>query len=162
MQFVILAFFMVGSPVEAATPQEPDILIWEKDTINLYTYPLEGFLKDRAAIKERLNNRDCLSTACWRNYLGTWQIINDKLCLKELRDPCTRETIRLTNIFEEEMFVNDVVVATWFTGCIKADFGKPLGFSQEKFRMVYEKRISISISEGHVSSVEVVQSEESD
>lgn len=57
--FIILCVFF-ATKLSAATPQDPDILIYENDTIYLDTYPLEEFIKIKMNIRQRLLDSDCI------------------------------------------------------------------------------------------------------
>jgi hypothetical protein len=139
----------------AATPQEPDILIFENDTIYLDKYPLEELVKIRPDIGQRLSNTNCISTGCWRKYIATWKIIENRLCLLELRSPCTRKIIPLKKIFTKSEINDDVILASWYTSNITAGFGKFIEFSEAEFRNLYEKTISIKVAGGVVNSIDI-------
>ena len=151
---IIVCLFFTSS-ILAATPQEPDILIFEKDTIYLDKYPLEDLLETRPNIGHRLLNTSCISTGCWRNYVATWKIIENKLCLLELRNPCNRKIIPLKKVFGKSEVKDNVIPASWYTGVLTAGFGKFVEFSQEELRNIREKMISIKLTGGVVSSIDV-------
>lgn len=81
--------------------------------------------------------------------------MEDKLVLVELRGPCDRNVIPLEKIFDKKDINQEKVVASWYTGNIRAGFGKSVGFSEMEFKQIYEKTILIEVKDGKVISTEV-------
>ena len=71
------------------TAQIPDILIFNGDTIPLFNCPLDYFPHNELLIPKSLfGSNGCFYTACWRNYVATWIIENEKLYLVQIRNAC--------------------------------------------------------------------------
>ncbi|MDM8549368.1 hypothetical protein QUF72_04785 [Desulfobacterales bacterium HSG2] len=77
------------------------------------------------------------STACWRGYIGSWEIRNGKFYLTGIsgRYKMTGET---------------PVFADWFSGTIRIPKGKQLHYVHAGFETVYEKEIHVNIEKGLV------------
>jgi len=78
-----------------------------------------------------------LSTACWRHYLGTWEIREGRLFLVQLRGLWKLEGA-------EPLF------ADWFTGVLKVPQGQMLQYAHFGFETVYEQDLFIEIENGVV------------
>ncbi|UZJ65249.1 hypothetical protein OKW96_03110 [Sphingobacterium sp. KU25419] len=60
------------------TAQSSEVFIYQGRTYSdAYTEPLSKYLYDNNLSKEFVG----ISSACWRGYTGTWEIINGKLYL---------------------------------------------------------------------------------
>lgn len=111
-----LIIWGLGFPIFSwATPQEPDLLIIDLDTILIFEYPLEYLMDRDAEIAQRIKNEDCIVTDCWREHIATWQIQNDSLFLIQLRDCCDHKIIPLKRIFDLHQIRSNQVFASWFT-----------------------------------------------
>jgi len=62
------------------TAQVREKLIYNGDTHWMASEPLSDYLKTRPEIRFAI-----ASTACWRGYFGTWEIIDDQLYVVELK-----------------------------------------------------------------------------
>lgn len=83
------------------------------------------------------------STACWRNYIGTWEIKDDRLYLTRVR-----------GIYE--LIGEEPLFADWFSGDIRIPIGKQLEYVHMGFSTVYEKDIILQIKKGVVVKTEVI------
>jgi hypothetical protein len=97
----------------------------------------------------------CVSSACWRGYIGVWKIIDDKLYLTELRSCCYKEdkiTGDLNEIFGERC-QNGKVLADWYTGEIIIPRRKMLYYEHMGYGSVFKKELSLKISNGSLEEV---------
>ena len=78
-----------------------------------------------------------LSTACWRDYIGTWEIKDDKFYLTDVVG-------RYKKIRKEPLF------AEWFSDVIIVPKGRLICYVHMGFESVYEKEIHIVIRNGRV------------
>ncbi|PWB87890.1 transcription initiation factor IIB [Methanobrevibacter thaueri] len=88
------------------------------------------------------------STACWRNYIGTWEIKDGKFYLKDLEG-----RMRMTK--------KEPVHATWFSGVLKVPEGKVLQYVHLGFETLYEKEIHITIENGIVMGQTIIDNRRS-
>ena len=128
---LLLIYFFIGKSY--ATEQVPDLLVYNKDTVYIYSNPLQE--KEHLLTKDnRFLKLSCSSTACWRRYQATWELIDDKLYLTKVSSCCNPNiTADLNLIFKEEIS-DQKVLATWYTGKIVVPigeklFGKHMGYS---------------------------------
>ncbi len=94
----------------------------------------------------KLNDREVRpditqSTACWRGYIGTWEIIGDKLYLIALRG-------------KYKMLSSVPIIANWYTGTITIPTGKEI--DTKTYSSAYEKEIHIKVDKGIVIETTLV------
>ncbi|WP_435622891.1 hypothetical protein [Flagellimonas sp.] len=130
-----------------ATEQIPDLLIYKKDTVFIYSNPLKG--------KEHLLKKDsvfseygCINTGCWRGYQATWEFIDDKLFLIRISSCCSSKiTANLEMVFDEE-YTNQKVQAKWFSGKIIIPNGKKLYAEHMGYSTVHEYEDILEFNNG--------------
>ncbi|MCK7576701.1 MAG: hypothetical protein MZV65_12940 [Chromatiales bacterium] len=88
-------------------------------------------------IKEKKLPRYIRSTACWRGYIGTWEVKNGKLYLNEIVGLYKK-------LNPEPLF------AEWFTGVLRIPKGERLLAINMGFASVHEKELHIKIERGAV------------
>jgi hypothetical protein len=129
-----------------ATIQVPELLIYKKDTIELFDYPLQQktyldytnfrfYLSvEGKPIGKNLMQADVVlfSSNCWRNYQGIWEIQNDSLFLMHL-GPCpfaektVTEHDHLLRLYDLSLKFDNYdpkkgVHANWYFGILKTKF----------------------------------------
>jgi len=77
------------------------------------------------------------STACWREYIGSWSIRLGKLYLTNLEGRFRIEG-------------NEAIFAVWFTGQLCIPRGRLLEYVHAGFNSVYEEDIILTLEEGLV------------
>jgi len=161
---LIIFSSMFGLSKIFATPQIPDFIIYNKDTLLLLAYPLQSYQPNEnfASPKNLFNIEDCFSTGCWRGYIATWEIINNKLYLTQIRNHCYRFIDSTRNFGSEyadlkalfpKKYKNGKVFADWVTRKIYAPFGKQLLSGYDVFDSVYEYEYEFNIENGIVKKV---------
>jgi hypothetical protein len=83
------------------------------------------------------------STACWRQYLGTWEIKDGLFYLVDITG-----RYRLAN--------GDPILADWFTGVLRIPRGEELLYVHMGFGTVYEEEIHVKIEKGKVIRSRVI------
>lgn len=89
------------------------------------------------SIKDHKFGKMIFSTACWRGYLGTWEIKENRFYLKDI-------------IGRYKINAPGPVLADWFTGVLRIPRGKMLQGIHMGFASVYEKELHIKIDKGIV------------
>ena len=161
-----ILLFLFISLTANATSQVGDILIWEKDTLTLFSNPLElradkdelskiidSLLlaeerrlypkKYEAEVVETMN-----STACWRGYIAEWTIINDKLYLSNIY-ACHDNRVRvdLKKIFGKEIQDN-LLFANWVTDKLVVPKGECIEYVHLDYKSIYETETIIETKDG--------------
>jgi len=113
----------------------------------LLSRPFEPFLK---ALEVKLVP---ISTACWRGYIGTWELVNNVLYLTGIK----------LNYHEEDeeklipLKLYDVIYqATWYTGELKIGIGR-LIYIGDNYQPLYEKEMICTVEGGLITNHDIVK-----
>jgi hypothetical protein len=89
-------------------------------------------------------------TACWRGYLGVWEIKNGMLYLKDLQAWVDGRKVGLEAVFPGKQ---PPIPATWFSGTLTVPHGKVV----KPFvpYPIYEKALVIRVEKGRVVGREI-------
>jgi hypothetical protein len=79
------------------------------------------------AIKEGVDSF-VFSTACWRQYIGNWEVQDEKFYLVSLSG-------------KYKMIGSSPIIADWFTGVLRIPKGKLLHYVHMGFGSVYEQEV---------------------
>lgn len=148
-----------------ASPQNPDYIIYKKDTISTYNLILEQYLQRIDTTKTEklfgLNFRNGASFNCWRGYQAIYKIENDSLFLidiincSELLNKINKSSSieKMKNIFGDKVKNNKVYI-NWFSGYISFPLNNKLLRWDGVFYKIYEKETLINVSNGNVLKIE--------
>ncbi|MGQ1890442.1 hypothetical protein ACT29H_08350 [Thermophagus sp. OGC60D27] len=100
-----------------STEQLSDLLIIEKDTFYLKSFPLEKLEFEKSPFSYGEFNFP--HTGCWRGYCATWKIIDNKLALIEVEKiDSTNQKLDIVDFFNQNnyspKFVDGYIYADWF------------------------------------------------
>jgi len=124
------------------TAQVSEALIYEGQSLLMQAEPLAPFLE---ALPESLEFRDS-STACWRRYIGQWEIIDARLYLVGIQARWEDGTpVRLEQLFPGYA---QRVFAHWFTGTIRCSQGERLKYVHMGFASVFERDLLLDFTDG--------------
>lgn len=87
------------------------------------------------------------STACWRGYIGTWEIKDGKFFLNNL-------------VGYIKLAKDEPIHATWFTGVLRIPQGELVHYVHMGFGSIYEKELHIKIEAGIVTKQRVIDNTE--
>lgn len=142
---------ILSSKLVFGTAQFGDILIFNKDTVSIFSNPLEQYFEVK---KERTINGEELEGMCsalWRGYIATWEIENDSLFLVRIRtNYCGGNPIDLDLVGE---FGKDRIFANWFDGEIRSQLGSMLSYMHGGYGSVYEREQFFKIKEGAITKI---------
>ena len=128
MRRTLFIFFLTlfSSSAALASGQEPDILIIEKDTFYLKSFPLENLKINKKTIIRPFDNDGKLgkiSTGCWRGYVATWKIIDSLLFLIKVENFFTKEKLNILKYLKNNGYnpkiINGFVLADWYSDSLK-------------------------------------------
>jgi hypothetical protein len=169
MVFSLIVVLTLSSFRLFASPQMPDYMIFNKDTIETYNLILEQYLQKQGEAESGklfgLSFRSGASFNCWRGYQAVYTIDHDSLFLVdiilcgELRSSKIDKAAsiqKMKTIFEDK-FINNRVYINWFTGDLNFPLNNNLVRWDGVFYKIYEKETVISISDG--KSVQVIEVE---
>lgn len=129
------------------TAQVHEKLIYKgEETSMAFCPPLPG---DDPRIK-KLNDEEIeasdsviFSTACWREYIGTWEIKDGKFYLVDI-------------IGRYKIVGNSPILADWFSGVIRIPRGEMLHYVHMGFGSVYEEELHVKIEKGVIVKVKTI------
>ncbi|MBS2213846.1 hypothetical protein KEM09_20730 [Carboxylicivirga mesophila] len=170
-RLIKLLIFVLISANSFGTAQIPDLIIYNGDTLSLYSCPLDSFPNQDLINPQGLfGSKGCFYTACWRNYVATWEIINNELYLTEIKNACYPTNLRdvsasykgkiekdsigskyadLKKLFPQR-FKNGKVKADWVNGKLYAPHGNLLYYVHDGFQSIYESELEVTIVEGAI------------
>ena len=128
------------------TAQMHELLIYEgEDTSMAFCPPIPTH---HPRISEQPEDPTFFHTACWRRYLGTWEIRDGHFYLVKLEGVVALEE-------------GSPLFADWFTGTLRIPKGKRLHYVHMGFGSVYEEEIHVKIENGVVVEKKVIDNRDS-
>jgi hypothetical protein len=126
------------------TAQSMEKLIYNGKEVLIYTEPLSSYLSN---LKEK-PKLFSLSSGCWRGYVGTWEIKDDKLYLIDFEGYTTNIYI---NLGIDSLFPNQTnVLAEWFTGEIRIPIGDMLDYDLNSYESTFESDLFLEFKNGQL------------
>lgn len=142
------------------TAQVTEKLIINGKKFSMCTEPLQLLVAQNQLPKFR-----AFSTACWRGYVGSWEIKLDadkkrRLYLKSITGSFeSGEEVNLQALFPD---YPQGVFAHWFSGTIRCPDGKLLNYVHGGYASTYERDLFFEFDKGVLTSESVVENGHSD
>lgn len=130
------------------TAQIPEKIVYEGTEGFLFTNPLETyFTKDNPRPEFAAPH-----TACWRGYIGSWEIREDTLYLTDLKAWLRDSEGKAAPAEFERIFPGKTkpMKADWFTGTLRIPRGKPIRYVHMGYKTVYEYDVFLRVDAGKV------------
>lgn len=87
-------------------------------------------------------------TACWRGYVGTWEVVGDRLYLVDLEGQLTDGSKgSVESVFPGQ---GGRVFADWFTGTIRVPQGEQLSYIHAGWGSIFERDLLLRFDEGRL------------
>jgi hypothetical protein len=156
---VLLLFFAMAAPATATAQFQERITIDGGQEAGITVLPLEPYLAvpDNAQRFRPYQQEGAGCTALWRNYLGSWEIKDQKLYLTKFEiNACSQErkkSIPLDKLFPGK---SQPVLADWFSGYLVIPQGKLLQYVHMGYESRYERYLIIHIVQGNVKKRETL------
>ena len=129
------------------TAQVSEYLAYRNTGYALFTEPLEEWFRQcgqRPPFALR-------HTACWRGYLGSWEITDDRLYLVDLEGTMqSGEEANLQTVFPDQ---EGPVFAEWFSGDLRCPTGPLVEYVHHGFQSRYASELVLRVEKGIVTSV---------
>lgn len=139
------------------TAQFAEVLHYKGEQLQLRTHPLSVYF-GQMGISPEFQDK---STACWRRYVGHWEILMDRLYLVGIS--ATYSDGREVTI--ESLFpgFEDRVFAHWYSGILTIPQGEMTKYVHMGYLSRYERELLIAIENGIVVDTHMrVNNEDSD
>lgn len=132
--FVFVSILKVG-----ATEQVSDLLIIKNDTFYLKTFPLEKLNLKKSPFM--YGNYSFPHTGCWRGYIATWKIIDDKLFLLQVEKADTsNEKLDIIKYFKQNNYtpklIDGLILADWYSDTLARYDYCQLYFNSDRFYLI--------------------------
>lgn len=135
------------------TAQISEILHYEGKTYHLATEPLQPLLdllgddiyKLSDEVDESEAGKGGICSACWRGYIGTWEITDDKLYIIGIKSyPGENKVFTMKHLFQGK----EKVLARWYSGEIRIPYRKMLQYEHMGYMSIYEKDLFLEFRDG--------------
>jgi hypothetical protein len=124
------------------TAQIGEKLIYEGRTVSMCSEPLGDFF----ALGGDCPEFEFTCTALWRGYVGTWEIVNDRLYLISLSGTLKDGSeATLETVFPG---YTDRVFAHWYSGTLRIPEGKQLEYVHMGYGSTYERDRFLRLEKG--------------
>lgn len=133
------------------TAQAEEILIYEGEETSMTFCP--PFPEDHPRIKTlrddeirpsgRADDDFVFSTACWRGYIGTWEIKDGHFYLVRI-------------VGQHRLEGDEPLFADWFSGALRIPKGRMLEYVHMGFGSVFEQETHIKIENGIVTKTKTI------
>ncbi len=168
ISFLIFSLLFIVSNSQAfGTAQIPDILIYKGDTLSLFNCPL-AYLPNQELFRPQslFGSSGCFYTACYRNYVATWTIDDDKFYLISIRNACYPTDMKYVAISNKDAaatigteyadlkaifpdkYKNGRVLADWLNKKLISPKGELLYYFHDGFESIFEKELEFTIENG--------------
>jgi len=135
------------------TAQATEQITIEGISHSLYSLPFDSYI-------ESLNPKPALrfmSTACWRGYIGEWNIHDRKLYLTKILAQIVNDSgckeVSLDYFFPDS---NNEVFAVWFSGILRIPLSGKSEYFHGGYGHTYDNFMHIEILKGEQMSISIV------
>lgn len=153
MKLITIILLCLISGQLFGTAQIPDLLIYQDDTLAIYSNPLEVYFDRKGArtIGEVDLEKVDQCTALWRGYVGTWKIENDSLFLINIEtDYCGDNPIEI-DLGKE--FSRDKIFADWVSFEVLNPYGKQIKYIHQGYESIYEYERGFEFANGKLITI---------
>lgn len=128
------------------TAQIPEVLMFNGEKHSLCSRPLDDYFS-LVGVSSPFDAR--YSTALWRSYIGTWEIIEDRLYLISLKGwrAGHEGNYGISLVFPGHA---ERVFAHWYSGIFRIPHGRLLEYQHIGFASVYESDIFLRFESGQL------------
>lgn len=126
------------------TAQSPERIVYMGKRLSMCTEPLEDYFS-KGGIRPNLRRS---STALWRRYIGSWEIVDDRLYLTGL-DGWLEDGTRVTAGMIFPGFP-DKVFAQWYSGQLRIPEGELRKYVHMGYGSTYERDLLLEVRDGVV------------
>ena len=144
-----LLFLFIISVSTYATAQYPDKIIYNGIEYDLFVNPLEAYLSVNPDKRPRSN---LVSTALWRGYVATFEIVNNELYLKDIKIVISTGDTLITewvSVLLEFLDGQPNLKIDWFSGLLVMPYGRLINYVHMGYGSTYENYILLEIENGN-------------
>lgn len=144
--FFLILFIQLGLSQSFATPQRPDVLIYEGKEYPISSVLLESYFENYPDRKPQISGR---FSSLWRGYIAVFEIVSGALVLKDISANFSSDSSLATVVPDGRALKID-----WYTGLLVSGYGDNSGepYSLEHDDS-YESYSIFEIDAGNLRSV---------
>lgn len=125
-----------------------DSIIYKGEQYGLAGEPFESYLAKRPDIQYH-----SVCSACWRGYSASWEVIEDKLYLIDLKESF--------NVGTSFSFIDispnlEKVLADWYSGILIIPYGELIQYKHGGYLSKYENEFILEVEKGIIISERIV------
>lgn len=140
---------LLGHLKAFATGQVPERIIINSDTLNMLNLPIQADSLLYNELQQYLPPWP--NTACYRCYIGEWEIRNNTLYLNKLKDCNSCKTLDTGNLFDRYK-TDGKIKASWFSGSITVGKGECIHYIHDAFLQKYAYETVYDIKNGEIQN----------
>lgn len=151
--FMALFFALLTSNNIFATSQAPDKIIINGEKKNLFSNPMEPYFELNESKRPKTG---ISSTALWRGYIATFEVIENELFVIdieiEIKDE-TKESFEtiLKSVFKEVFEDKQKVKVDWLNGILVIPYGERINYVHMGYGSTYEFYTLLEIQNGNLT-----------
>lgn len=147
---IIILFFIVFNVY--STAQYPDKIYFNGKEYSLYSNPLESYFEKNP---EKRPKTLIISSALWRGYVATFEVLNNQLFLKDIEiqvKDTTKKSFdtKWKSVILETFPNQELVKVDWLTGLLVIPQGKLKNYVHLGYGSTYENYTLLEISLGNL------------
>jgi len=119
---------------------------------SLRSLPLDSYFSDAHPKPDFGAITLSFCSACWRGYVGSWEIDGDQLLLIDILLPFSESEQSLLHLVSAQ---KPPIVANWYTGELRLQKGEPLRYDFD-WSAIYEEEIVFNVERGVIVSSHIV------
>jgi hypothetical protein len=155
MNKILIFCFIVSFPVRLiATPQIDDTIKYNGIKYSLLTFPLELYFDK---YPEKRPETRGMSTALWRNYVATFEILDNQLYLTNIeveQYDSTNNEIHYRSVINEIFPNQGKIEFIWYTGLLEISYGNLVDYGPKCYGCsTYENYMVFEINRGELIKV---------
>jgi hypothetical protein len=135
-----------------ATAQYPDKIIYNGKEYDLHSNPMEDYFEK---FPDKKPKTEIMSSGLWRGYVATFEIVENKLFLKDIQIMVSKKTadksfeIDWKSVLKEVVQEKDKLKIDWFSGLLVVPHGKLINYVHMGYGSTFENYILLEIFNGN-------------
>ena len=149
--FIVFCFSVIRAD-HFMTAQIPDKILFKGKKYALNSNPLEVYFEK---FPEKRPKRGMMSTALWRGYIATFEIIENQLVVTDIeiqvpdKDAKDKYKTKWISVYEEVFPNSEKTKIDWYTGILILPYGKLVNYVHMGYASTYSKYMLLEIENGN-------------
>ncbi len=150
-KFLFIALMLCLSGKAFSTAQYPDKIIYNGKEYSLHSNPLESYFEKHP---EKRPQGDVISTALWRGYVATFEVVENQLFLKDIEVEVSdtsskkKDETKWKSVLTEVFPNSEPLKVDWMIGLLVLPCGKVVNYVHMGYGSTHESYILLEINTG--------------